>query len=118
MDSEKQIEETVNAIQELGIGALFIMPNNDAGYSRIVKKIEKSNLKQVASLTLHDYVNLLKNSCALVGNSSSGIHETASLHIPTVNIGTRQQSKLRPSNFIHFEFWVCCSSNSNTINKI
>lgn len=51
-------------------------------------------------LTLSDYVNLLKRTSALIGNSSSDIHETASLHIPTVNIGSRQQGKLRASNVI------------------
>lgn len=104
MDAEKQIEETLDAIIELKMDALFIMPNNDAGYSRIVKKIEESNLKQVASLTLRDYVNLLRNACALIGNSSSGIHETASLHIPAVNIGTRQQGRLRASNVIDVNY--------------
>lgn len=103
-DVEKQIDETVNAIAELAIDALFIMPNNDAGYSRIVKKIQQSNLKQVATLTLHDYVNLLKRSSVLVGNSSSGIHETASLHIPTVNVGSRQQGRLRPLNVIDVSY--------------
>ncbi|OGT25427.1 MAG: UDP-N-acetyl-D-glucosamine 2-epimerase, UDP-hydrolysing [Gammaproteobacteria bacterium RIFCSPLOWO2_02_FULL_42_14] len=103
-ESGKQIEKTLNAINELGIDALFILPNNDAGYSPIVKKIEQCHFKRVASLTLHDYVNLLKKSSVLVGNSSSGIHETASLHIPTINIGSRQQGRLRPMNVIDVSY--------------
>ena len=36
----------------------------------------------------------------MVGNSSSGIHEAASFNVPVVNIGTRQQGRLRPNNVI------------------
>ena len=36
----------------------------------------------------------------LVGNSSSGIIEAASFHIPVVNIGTRQAGRERASNVI------------------
>ncbi len=35
-----------------------------------------------------------------MGNSSSGIHETASFKVPTVNIGDRQAGRLRPENVI------------------
>ncbi len=98
--TETQINETLNAIMELNIDALFILPNNDAGYSAIIKKIQGGNVKYVRTLKLEEYVNLLKKASVLVGNSSSGIHETASLHIPTVNIGSRQQGRLRPINVI------------------
>ena len=36
----------------------------------------------------------------LVGNSSSGIMETASLALPTVNIGNRQRGRTRPQNVV------------------
>src|SRR3990167_1697935 len=103
-NSSTQIEETLNAVMELNIDALFILPNNDAGYSEITKKIQGSKVKHVPTLTLHDYVNLLKRAKTLIGNSSSGIHETASLYIPTVNIGSRQQGRLRPDNVIETNY--------------
>lgn len=99
-DALQQITETLQAVMETHLDALFILPNNDAGYSQIVKSIQNSHIKYVSTLKIEEYVNLLKRSCALVGNSSSGIHETASLHIPTVNIGTRQQGRMRASNVI------------------
>ena len=34
------------------------------------------------TLSIADYVNLLKRSSGLIGNSSSGIHETATFNIP------------------------------------
>lgn len=99
-DSENQISETIDAIIESDIETLVVLPNNDAGYSKIMNKIKSSSLKFVETLSIQDYVNLLKRSSGLIGNSSSGIHETATFNIPTINIGTRQQGRLRSSNII------------------
>lgn len=99
-ESEEQIKITLNAINESKINALIILPNNDAGYSKIMSQIKSSKISSVDTLSINDYVNLLKNSSGLIGNSSSGIHETASFNIPTINIGTRQQGRLRPKNVI------------------
>jgi GDP/UDP-N,N'-diacetylbacillosamine 2-epimerase (hydrolysing) len=98
--AENQISVTLDAIIETGIEVLIILPNNDAGYSNIMKKIISSNLKYVDSLSIKDYVNLLKRSKGLIGNSSSGIHETNTFDIPTINIGTRQAGRLRSENII------------------
>ena len=42
----------------------------------------------------------MKNVNAVIGNSSSGIVETPSLHVPTVDIGDRQKGRLKPANII------------------
>lgn len=99
-DSEEQISNTIDAIIESDIQAIVVLPNNDAGFSKIMNKIKSSKLKFVETLSISDYVNLLKRSDGLIGNSSSGIHETATFNIPTVNIGTRQQGRLRSNNVI------------------
>ena len=39
----------------------------------------------------------------MFGNSSSGIMETASLGLPTVDIGARQHGRTRARNIIHAE---------------
>ena len=98
--AENQIYTTIEAIIESKIDVLIILPNNDAGYSNIYKKITSSNLKYVDSLSIKDYVNLLKRSKGLIGNSSSGIHETNTFDVPTINIGTRQAGRLRSANII------------------
>ena len=99
-DAERQIQSTIDAVNACGEDTLVILPNNDAGYSPIMKLISASNLKNVETLSIDDYVNLLRNATGLVGNSSSGIHEAASFNVPVVNIGTRQQGRLRPNNVI------------------
>jgi UDP-N-acetylglucosamine 2-epimerase len=46
------------------------------------------------------YWSLLRQVDVLVGNSSSGIMETASFALPTVNVGLRQQGRERASNVL------------------
>ena len=98
--STDQINISLEAIKNSGSNVLIIMPNNDAGYSAIIDNIKSSTIKSVDTLSIHDYVNLLRNSHGLIGNSSSGIHEAASFNIPVINIGTRQQGRLRPKNVL------------------
>ena len=59
----------------------------------------------------YQFINLLKISSALVGNSSSGIIETPFLRIPTVNIGSRQSGRLRATSVIDTNY------NKNSIKK-
>lgn len=102
--SKLQIIETLKAIKKTGIQALIILPNNDAGYFDIVKNIKNSKLKWTETFSLAEYKTLLKKCSVLVGNSSSGIHEAATYKIPVVNIGTRQNKRLKPKNVISVSY--------------
>jgi GDP/UDP-N,N'-diacetylbacillosamine 2-epimerase (hydrolysing) len=96
-----QMAETLAAVREKHLQGVMIYPNNDAGAQRIIRQIQESGtIKIVRSLPAGDFVNLVRHAAALVGNSSSGIHETASLGVPTVNIGTRQQGRERGANVL------------------
>ena len=95
-----QIQATLTAIKNVGVQALVLLPNNDAGYSNIVTAIKESGLKWVPSLPGSKFVNMYRNAWALVGNSSSGIHETPTMKIPAVNIGNRQMGRERAANVI------------------
>jgi UDP-N-acetylglucosamine 2-epimerase (non-hydrolysing)/GDP/UDP-N,N'-diacetylbacillosamine 2-epimerase (hydrolysing) len=100
MDSFAQIKETIEAIKESGVQCVFLLPNNDAGHSKIIAYIKANGVKWFPSLPTNVFVNLYRNVDALIGNSSSGIHETPTLKIPTINIGTRQQGRERAGNVI------------------
>lgn len=99
-ESRQQILTTIKVIKELGIQALVALPNNDAGSSEIIDEIKKSNLSWYPSLSTEEFVNIYRNIWAIVGNSSSGIHESSTFGIPAVNIGTRQQNRQRAQNVI------------------
>jgi GDP/UDP-N,N'-diacetylbacillosamine 2-epimerase (hydrolysing) len=100
ISSFDQIKQTIDAIKIVGSQALVLLPNNDAGHSKIIEEIKNSGLKWVPSLPTVKFVNLYRNAWALVGNSSSGIHETPTLKIPAVNIGNRQMGRERAKNVI------------------
>lgn len=95
-----QIKETIEVIKRMDIQALALLPNNDSGHSKIIDEIKNSGIRWYPSLSTIDFINLYRNAWALVGNSSSGIHETPTFKIPAVNIGNRQMGRERAENVI------------------
>ena len=49
------------------------------------------------------YIHLMNTCSCLIGNSSSGVREGAFIGTPVVNIGTRQNKRLRTENVIQVE---------------
>ncbi|HAZ36847.1 MAG TPA: UDP-N-acetylglucosamine 2-epimerase (hydrolyzing) [Clostridiaceae bacterium] len=102
-DVDFQIRETLNAIVSIGKQTVITYPNSDSGGRMIIRRIEEyrqkySFIKVYKNLSQYDYLNLLNNADVMVGNSSSGIIEAASFKLPVVNIGTRQNGRLRGIN--------------------
>ena len=62
-----------------------------------------------------DYISLLANCKCIVGNSSSGIRESAFLGTPCVNIGSRQSGRERSENVINVNH--DCSEIYNAISR-
>lgn len=106
---DKEINNLLNALKKIKSQIIFTYPNSDLGHQKIIKKIKIFCQKNIgcvfiknASISL--YANLLKKTCAMVGNSSSGIVEAASFKLPVVNIGLRQDGKVKPKNIINTNF--------------
>jgi len=104
------IKETIHAIESLKMETIWIWPNMDAGSDEISKEIrvfreEKSPeyIHFFKSLPIEYYGPLLNNASCIVGNSSSGIRESAFLGVPCVNIGSRQEGRERSKNVIDVE---------------
>jgi len=110
----EQIRPSLEALRILareGCQVLVTYPNNDAGGRRIIQELEAlgreglPNLQVHRSLGRYNYHGVL-NLCgrvgrgACVGNSSSGIKETAVFGCPAVNIGSRQDKRLRAENVL------------------
>lgn len=79
---------------------VFIKSNADNGSAGINKNIEqfcrnRKNAKWYTSLPRDEFLDHLKTSDAIVGNSSAGIIEVPALGVPTVNIGKRQEGRLK-----------------------
>jgi UDP-hydrolysing UDP-N-acetyl-D-glucosamine 2-epimerase len=102
--SGKQILETIEAVKKSLLPALFVLPNNDSGHDDIIKAIKKSRIRWTENFSLSEYSTLLSYARILIGNSSSGIHEAASFKLPVINIGTRQNGRLKPKNIINADY--------------
>lgn len=82
-------------------------PNADDGGRSIMPHIRDystanpSRVVSIASLGFRRYLSTVKHSQAVVGNSSSGVIEVPSLHVPTVNIGARQKGRTCANSVIH-----------------
>ena len=102
--SKKQILETFKAIKKSKLPSFIIMPNNDAGYEKIANEITLSGMSWAKTISLSEYKVILKNCSILIGNSSSGIHEAATFKKPVINIGTRQNKRLKSKNVIDVNY--------------
>ncbi|MCE9675726.1 UDP-N-acetylglucosamine 2-epimerase [Paraclostridium bifermentans] len=100
-----QMRETMEAIKALGEQTVLIYPNADAGGREMIDVIKQyENLDFISTyrnINFEDYLNLLKYSDVMIGNSSSGIMEAPSYHLPVVNLGTRQNGREQSTNILN-----------------
>lgn len=93
------MRRTLKAVQSAGLGAVMIYPNSDRGHAGIIREIRRWQVRPgwpaFRSLPREDYLRLACHAAVLVGNSSSGIIESASLGVGAVNAGPRQDGRLR-----------------------
>jgi UDP-hydrolysing UDP-N-acetyl-D-glucosamine 2-epimerase len=104
-DTTEEADEVFAALSEVSGRMLFCYPNADAGSRELVERAKtflakRGHGKIFTNLDAVTYWSLLRHVSALVGNSSSGIMETASFALPTVNIGIRQQGRERARNVL------------------
>ena len=100
-DVDRYFLETINAIKELNIQSIIIAGNIDAGSQKIEKIIKNSKISYYENLPFVKYISLLYHSSAIIGNSSSGIMEAPFLHVPSINIGTRQEGRSKTKSIIN-----------------
>ena len=98
---------TLNALKKLNIKTFVIFPNSDIGSEKIIKKINSLKDKNFCvkkNIPRNIFINLLRYSSCLVGNSSLGIIESPYLKLPVVNIGNRQKKRFSQDNVIFTSF--------------
>lgn len=101
-----QIRSVLAAIERSGIKAVFTMANADADGVAINASIRRlcakhpERFKWMPNLGRRRYLSCLKHFSVMIGNSSSGLTEAPSFHLPVVNIGDRQRGRVRAKNII------------------
>ncbi len=105
MDSLEEADELFAALGSVNSQLIFCYPNADAGSRALIERTtaflaKRGNGKLFVNLDAVTYWSLLRQAQVFLGNSSSGIMETASFAVPTVNIGERQRGRERAANVI------------------
>ena len=98
-----QIKILIKSLNKFKEKKIWIMPNNDPGSSIIREKLlNESNDQNLIydNFKRADFLTIMKNSIAIIGNSSAGIIEAPSFHLPSVNLGRRQKDRYRGKNTI------------------
>lgn len=116
--SKKQFHELLDTIDELeNTNIIFTKANSDTGgkiINYMIDQYVKKNLDKsmcAASLGQLNYLSVLKYVDFMIGNSSSGLHEAPSFKIGTINIGDRQNGRIKSKSVVD------CSPNKKSIKK-
>ncbi len=104
-----QLKELLSALEEIkDMKFIFTAANADNNGFKINEYLQNyvksnENFLFVKSLGALKYFSALNYCEFVIGNSSSGIIEVPSFHIPTINIGDRQKSRFQAKNTLNCE---------------
>jgi UDP-hydrolysing UDP-N-acetyl-D-glucosamine 2-epimerase len=96
-DEYRTMRNVLRAVADERLDASVVFPMSDPGHAGILAAIiERENeLRVYRSLPRDEFLRQLVAADVLVGNSSSGIIESAFAGTPAVNVGPRQAGRLR-----------------------
>lgn len=105
------IMETLQAVHQSGMPAFWFWPNVDAGSDGTSNGIrtfreqqDPDNIHFFKNMDSLDFLRLLKHAKMIIGNSSAGIRECSYLGIPAIDIGSRQNRRLKAQNVHHVDY--------------
>lgn len=104
--ASREVQQALQATLAAGLPVLAIGANLDPGgraVNAMLRDRRDGRLVHCANLARSEYLALLKGCTAMVGNSSSGIIEAPSAHVPVVNVGPRQAGRERAANVLDAE---------------
>ncbi len=104
-DTTSEAAALFAALEQLTDQLIFCYPNADAGSRILIERTEaflqnRSQGRLFVNLPAVTYWSLMQHVQLMLGNSSSGIMETGSFALPTVNVGLRQQGRERAVNVL------------------
>ncbi|MBI3825255.1 MAG: UDP-N-acetylglucosamine 2-epimerase (hydrolyzing) [Candidatus Rokubacteria bacterium] len=102
--SGEQMRATLGAVCPLGRRTIVVYPCSDPGYEGIIRAIREAQAHPFVSvhrnIPHHDFLGLLAVADVMVDNSSSGLIEAPYVPLAAVNVGTRQEGRLRAENVL------------------
>lgn len=109
-DNKKIAKNIFSVLLELNLHIICVYPCTDQGYQDITTEIENIKKKYPEKISVfkniqHKYfINLLSNAQFLIGNSSCGIIECPFLNVWSINVGERQQNRIKSKSVINSSF--------------
>ncbi len=105
-DTTREADALFEALAGRTESLAFCYPNADAGSRALIARAQafcgrRPHAQVFVNLGPRVYWGLLRRAAAIVGNSSSGIMEAASLELPVVDVGWRQAGRERARNVLH-----------------
>lgn len=109
---QEEIEHTTQIIRDMllslikfGYHCFVGLPNTDPGNGEIRRALhpfasECDDVTVYGNLSREDFISLFKMSSLIIGNSSAGLLEAASIPIACINVGARQQGRSCGSNVL------------------
>ncbi len=105
---KKNITNLFKSILKFDYNYRWIYPNNDFGYKILIKFFRSYNARKkvqiIKNLDRDEFLDLMLNSDAMIGNSSSGIIEAPSFKLPVINIGNRQHMRPQAKNIVNSSY--------------
>jgi UDP-hydrolysing UDP-N-acetyl-D-glucosamine 2-epimerase len=103
--AERDVTELMAALELVEFPILCTQANADPGGAVINDALRafaarRPRVRLVPSLGSDGYLRAMSRARAMVGNSSSGIVEAGAFRLPVVNIGSRQEGRVRGQNVI------------------
>jgi UDP-hydrolysing UDP-N-acetyl-D-glucosamine 2-epimerase len=109
--TRQQAKELLKAVHEINLPTFWFWPNPDAGSdgtSSVLRSYREEHPQNAfrffKNMEGHDFLKLLLHSKCLIGNSSVGIRECSYMGVPVVNVGSRQNRRLRGHNVIDTDY--------------
>jgi UDP-hydrolysing UDP-N-acetyl-D-glucosamine 2-epimerase len=103
-EAGEQMRQTMEALDSLGHQTVAVYPCSDPGAQAVIDMLEsfadKAWLQVHRNIDVHEFWGLMNVASVFVGNSSAGLLETPSFRLPCVNIGIRQEGRVRSDNVI------------------
>jgi UDP-N-acetylglucosamine 2-epimerase (non-hydrolysing)/GDP/UDP-N,N'-diacetylbacillosamine 2-epimerase (hydrolysing) len=105
-DSDRRIRTLLGELGRLPHSLVFTKANSDM-YGRVINRriaafcaLHPDKRRLFDSLGTAGYLSAMRYADLMIGNSSSGIIEASSFGLPVVNLGRRQEGRLKPRNVI------------------
>ncbi len=96
--------DMVVALHAAGLHVCIGASNTDPGNAMLMATFQRLDADDrvtfYRNLGRVDFVNLLRHASLIIGNSSAGLLEAASVKLPAINVGARQRGRMAGENVV------------------